>query len=127
MPRISIDKLIDSRERKVIFWVGVVQSFEINTHAPFSVSFFDREDVQYPLRILCFANETDFFQSCDLIMNLLVLFIVESSAFLWNGHYFWLDIKFVRHNSWVNARHVNIRPSKDLRIYTPKVGRSTVV
>ena len=57
MTNCRIHKLVNSSEREVIFWAGVVEVCKINAHSPFFIGVLNHDDIGKPLGIEVFLGK----------------------------------------------------------------------
>lgn len=105
-----IDKVVDVRMREGIFGAGLMQIYEVNTHAILHIFLLDDDYVSHSVRVLYLDHRPDLDQFSNIFIDNFIPLHYKLPSFLfhWNMVLVWIYLQSIGDDQRVNFCHVGV-------------------
>ncbi|MED6176432.1 hypothetical protein PIB30_088183, partial [Stylosanthes scabra] len=89
----------------------------VDAHPPLPIGFLHEDDVGYPSGIGQFSDKSCFEECFRLLLYLESPFVGHAPFLLSNESVIWVHSEGVRHDRWINSRHIRRSEGKQVVVF----------
>ena len=121
MARSSVYDEVDPWQREAVLWACFVYVSEVDAESPLAIGFLDEYNISQPLRIFYFSYHSCLEELAYFLIDGLLPFWCETSAFLLDRFERGVGIQSVSDYCRVDSSHVCLLPCENISILSQKL------